>query len=197
MQDVQILMQALPYFREHRGRTFVLKFGGALVEDRDDSLVENRDIRFLERLKSLGPRAETVKSSVRRARQERARLEKQKEMKRLIDDFGDSLRREPGVGLFYYSGHGAEVKGVNYLIPVDAKIDPSKPVDVRERQLEYDGIRLGRVSSKFSAMRNPLNLMIIDACRDGFGSDSSKSMMSSGLAPMTAPSGTLIRMITG
>ena len=34
MQDVQILMQALPYFREHRGNTFVLKFGGALVEDR-------------------------------------------------------------------------------------------------------------------------------------------------------------------
>ncbi len=47
MQDVQILMQALPYFREHRDNTFVLKVGGALVEDRTALRSLAQDIALL------------------------------------------------------------------------------------------------------------------------------------------------------
>ena len=47
MQDVQILMQALPYIREHRGKTFLLKFGGALVEDREALASLASDIALL------------------------------------------------------------------------------------------------------------------------------------------------------
>ena len=45
----------------------------------------------------------------------------QKEMKRAIRDFGRKLGLG-GVGLFYYSGHGLQVDGVNYLVPVQAPI---------------------------------------------------------------------------
>jgi len=45
----------------------------------------------------------------------------QREMKRLIREFGQKLRAG-GSGLFYYAGHGVQSSGRNYLIPVDADI---------------------------------------------------------------------------
>ena len=46
----------------------------------------------------------------------------QKEMKRAIRDFGRRLG-QGGVGLFYYAGHGVQVDGVNYMVPLDAPIE--------------------------------------------------------------------------
>src|SRR5258708_2666480 len=40
-----------------------------------------------------------------------------------LRDFGDRLKQQGGVGLFYYAGHGMQVKGRNYLIPVAAQIE--------------------------------------------------------------------------
>ena len=42
-------------------------------------------------------------------------------MRRGVAQFGERLR-EGGIGVFYYSGHGMQVNGRNYLIPVDAQI---------------------------------------------------------------------------
>ena len=47
MQDVSILMQALPYIRAHRGRTFLVKFGGALVNDKDALRSLAKDLSLL------------------------------------------------------------------------------------------------------------------------------------------------------
>ena len=49
-------------------------------------------------------------------------------MEEAIEDFGNKLKLG-GVGLFYYAGHGLQVNGVNYLIPIRAKIN--KETDVR------------------------------------------------------------------
>src|ERR1700730_12541220 len=45
----------------------------------------------------------------------------QREMKRLIREFGQKLKAG-GNGLFYYAGHGVQARGRNYIIPVDADI---------------------------------------------------------------------------
>src|SRR5437867_2175223 len=42
----------------------------------------------------------------------------EKEMKRAVEEFGDRLR-EGGVGVFYFAGHGLQVAGRNYLVPID------------------------------------------------------------------------------
>jgi uncharacterized caspase-like protein len=42
-------------------------------------------------------------------------------MRRAVAEFGDRMG-ESGVGLFYYSGHGLQVNGRNYLIPIGAQI---------------------------------------------------------------------------
>src|SRR4029078_10796148 len=46
----------------------------------------------------------------------------QSEMEQMIREFGDRLRSTCGVGLFYYAGHGVQIAGRNYLIPVNADI---------------------------------------------------------------------------
>ena len=58
-------------------------------------------------------------------------------MKRVIRQFGRKLR-EGGIGLFYYAGHGVQVKGRNYLIPIGAHIET-------ESEVEYEAVDAGRV----------------------------------------------------
>ena len=59
----------------------------------------------------------------------------QKDMQLAMRDFGDALKAG-GVGLFYYAGHGMQVKGRNFLIPVDAQIQ-------REDEVAYSGVDAG------------------------------------------------------
>jgi formylglycine-generating enzyme required for sulfatase activity len=111
----------------------------------------------------------------------------QKEMKKEIQAFGEKLQKG-GVGLFYFAGHGVQVNGRNYLIPVGASIE-------RENQVEYEGVDMGAVLSEMDYARNRLNIVILDACRDNPFARSFRSV-SQGLASINAPSGTLIAYAT-
>ena len=61
----------------------------------------------------------------------------QKDMKREIQAFGEKIQKG-GVGLFYFAGHGVQVNGHNYLIPVGASIE-------HEKQVEYEAVDMGTV----------------------------------------------------
>ena len=111
----------------------------------------------------------------------------QKEMKKAIRDFGDQLAAG-GVGLFYYAGHGMQVNGKNYLIPVDAHIQGEADVDI-------EGVDAGAVLAKMDNASNRLNLVILDACRNNPFERSFRSS-SRGLAFVNAPSGTLVAYAT-
>lgn len=112
----------------------------------------------------------------------------QNEMKRAIRAFGEKLRSDGGVGLFYYAGHGVQVKGVNYLIPVDTKVES-------EEEVEYEAVDAGFVLAQMESANNRLNIVILDACRNNPFARSFRSA-SRGLAKMDAPSGTLIAYAT-
>ena len=111
----------------------------------------------------------------------------QNDMKREIQAFGQKLLKG-GVGLFYYAGHGMQVGGRNYLIPVGAKIE-------HEKQVEYEGVDAGAVLSEMDYARNRLNIVILDACRDNPFARSFRSG-AQGLASLNAPTGTLIAYAT-
>lgn len=111
----------------------------------------------------------------------------QKKMKRAIDKFGRTIR-DGGVGLFYFSGHGMQVDGRNYLIPVDAEVDA-------EADVEYEAEEAGRVLAKMKTANNGMNLVILDACRNNPFARSFRSA-SKGLATLNAPSGTFIGYAT-
>ena len=101
-----------------------------------------------------------------------------------INRFEDRLRKD-SVALVYFAGHGAEVRGENFLIPVDAK-------GKRRDDIEYEAIRLQFLINKFTNIGSELNFVILDACRD----DPFPSAGRSGAGGLTeiknAPKGTLI-----
>ncbi|MBF0266575.1 MAG: caspase family protein [Gammaproteobacteria bacterium] len=110
-----------------------------------------------------------------------------REMEQAINTFGKKLK-DGGVGLFYYAGHGIQVAGSNYLIPIDATIES-------ESDVKYESVDAGRVLGKMYDATNPLNIVIMDACRNNPFARSFRSSVK-GLAKMDAPTGTIIAYAT-
>ena len=113
----------------------------------------------------------------------------QNTMKRAIDKFGRQLKTKD-VGLFFYAGHGVQVDGYNYLLPINAKLD-------NENDAEYDCVRAGRILAKMESAGSKTNIVILDACRaNPFERAWRRGEKGSGLAFMNAPSGSLIAYST-
>lgn len=104
-----------------------------------------------------------------------------------IRRFGDQLRKG-GVGVFYYAGHGMQIKGRNYLIPVNSVIQ-------REDEVAYQAVDAQAILDKMEAAGNGTNIMILDACRNNPFARSFRSAQQ-GLAQMDAPVGTLVAFAT-
>ena len=113
----------------------------------------------------------------------------QEDMESAISEFGRQLY-QGGIGLFYYAGHGVQVGGENYLIPVNATIES-------ESDVRYKAVNIGQVLGKMGEARNGLNMVILDACRDNPFAKSFRSS-SRGLAVVSssAVKGTLIAYAT-
>lgn len=110
-----------------------------------------------------------------------------KQMIDAIHDFGKKLNKSE-IGLFYYAGHGMQIKGTNYLIPVNTSIR-------EESEVEFEAIDAGRVLAKMDSAGNPMNIVILDACRDNPFKRSFRTSKA-GLARMDAPPGTVIAYAT-
>lgn len=109
------------------------------------------------------------------------------DMERNIRLFGSKIR-DGAVGLFYYAGHGIQINGANYLIPVGANI-------IIEEEVKYESVDVGLVLAQMENARNTLNIVILDACRNNPFARSFRSTQK-GLASIDAPSGTLIAYAT-
>jgi formylglycine-generating enzyme required for sulfatase activity len=120
---------------------------------------------------------------------------------RTVQAFGAQLAGAD-VGLFYYAGHGVQVRGENYLIPIDA--NPTKEADVDFQMLDAN-----LVLRQMEGAHTLLNIVILDACRNnpfggrglavGRARDAESTRMrdtGGGLAQMQAPEGTLISFAT-
>ncbi len=105
-----------------------------------------------------------------------------------VQRFRDKLRPN-GVALFFYSGHGVEMDGQNYLLPVDNGAIHS------QADLRVEALPASYVLEQMESAQGRLNLVILDACRDNPLPASVRSL-SKGLGPMTSASGTLIAYAT-
>jgi len=85
----------------------------------------------------------------------------QQQMETVINQFMEKLRNNNGVGLFYFSGHGVQHQGENYLIPVGA----SRVLRAAD-QLRYKAVAAGFVLASMKSAGNETNLIILDACRN-------------------------------
>jgi uncharacterized caspase-like protein len=92
------------------------------------------------------------------------------EMRRALRDFADRAR-DADIAVIYYAGHGMEVDGNNYLIPVDAKLE--RDTDVYDEALSLDRVLVSIEPAK------QLRLVILDACRDNPFAKSMKRTLAS------------------
>src|SRR4051812_25122252 len=115
----------------------------------------------------------------------------QDQMKQAIAAFSDKLTAagKDGTGLFFYAGHGLQVAGENYLIPIDAKIKS-------ERDVDLVSVSAGTVMKQMEFAESAVNIIILDACRNNpLGGDARG--LSRGLAKIeTAPRGSFIAYST-
>jgi len=110
------------------------------------------------------------------------------EMERAVADFGDALRKPDTVGLVFYAGHGMQVQGKNYLLPVDAQI-------ATETRVRLEALDLDAILDEMAAAETRVNLVILDACRNNPFERKFRSV-GGGLAQVNAPQGTLIAYAT-
>jgi uncharacterized caspase-like protein len=106
---------------------------------------------------------------------------------RAVRAFGQKLQNGE-VGLFYFAGHGLQVKGINFLVPINAEV-------LYETEVEYECLDVGFVLAQMEAANNRMNIVILDACRNNPFARSFRSA-DRGLATMMAPTGTLIAYAT-
>ncbi len=80
------------------------------------------------------------------------------EMREAIREFGTEISGG-GVGLFYYSGHGLQIDGVNYLVPIDADIQ-------LKAEVSEECVSAATVLKVMEYSNNRINIIILDACRN-------------------------------
>jgi hypothetical protein len=112
----------------------------------------------------------------------------QRTMVTAIREFGRQIKQDGGVGLFYYAGHGIQVRGRNYLIPLEAVIES-------EGDVQFEAVDAAFVLSKMEDAGNDMNIVILDACRNNPFARSFRSG-NQGLARMDAPKGSIIAYAT-
>ena len=109
------------------------------------------------------------------------------EMEQAVITFAEQLK--PGtVGLFYYAGHGVQVEGENYLLPVAHGIQA-------ENEVKYKAMNSTQILGAMEQAKNRLNIVIMDACRNNPFQGKFRSV-SKGLARMESPLGSIIAYAT-
>jgi uncharacterized caspase-like protein len=114
----------------------------------------------------------------------------QNDMRRTIGNFA-SLVAEKGpdtIALVFYAGHGLQVDGENYLVPVDASIQ-------READVPLQAMRLADLMNALSSVQTKITVVMLDACRNNPFSEINKTT-GRGLAIVDAPSGSLVSYST-
>lgn len=112
-----------------------------------------------------------------------------REMHETISDFSIKAK-DYDVILFYYSGHGLQTKGENYLMPIDAELKS-------EADVKYACLPLNLLLDKLDESGCPMIIIVLDACRNNpFVKRWYRGDMSQGLASVSPPKGTFITFST-
>ena len=99
---------------------------------------------------------------------------KNADLRRVLNNFFDSAR-DADYAVVYYAGHGIEIEGSNYIVPVDALLE-------RDRDVYDETISLDRVVQSIEPAKQ-LRLVILDACRENpFSKSMKRTLATRGIA---------------
>ena len=94
-----------------------------------------------------------------------------------------------GVTLFFYAGHGVQLNGENYLIPTSARIE-------NQADVEDESISVAYFLTMADGVKNLLNIVVLDACRNTPFTRGWRSVSQGGLAPVDPPEGSVLLYAT-
>ncbi|QOY53013.1 SUMF1/EgtB/PvdO family nonheme iron enzyme [Candidatus Sulfurimonas baltica] len=100
-----------------------------------------------------------------------------------LDKFKKELSID-SVGLFYFAGHGIQVNGKNYLLPIDLDLQD-------ENEIKYSALEVDKVVRLLKEVKNNTNIIILDACRNNYF-----EVKNHGLAPFVNPDGLFVAYST-
>ncbi len=83
----------------------------------------------------------------------------QRSLRDAARSFGETLKAKGGVGLFFYSGHGVQMNGENYLVPIGRAVGSGE-------EFRREAVATAEVVDQMAAARNGLNIVVLDACRN-------------------------------
>ncbi len=112
----------------------------------------------------------------------------QADMRRAIRDFAAKIAEKgpETVALVFYAGHGVQVEGENFLVPVDAHIQ-------READIPIEALRLADLMNALAGVPSKVRIVILDACRNN---PFSPGKQTRGLAIVDAPTGSIVAYST-
>jgi hypothetical protein len=106
-------------------------------------------------------------------------------MNQAIAEFGSKIGGSEAA-LFYFAGHGIQVKNQNYLMPINAKVES-------EASVPFQGGNLNQILDEMDNGKSSANIVMLDACRNNPITGKFRSGPSRGLAsPGNTPKGTVI-----
>lgn len=83
-----------------------------------------------------------------------------REFRRVLREFARRTQEEDGVAVFYYAGHGVQIDGRNYLLPIDVNLRDEE--EIKDESVDVDEAYVSRIERARSQVR----IIILDACRD-------------------------------
>ena len=108
------------------------------------------------------------------------------EMAGNIYEFSEKLKKAR-VGLFFFAGHGVQCENTNYLCTTDTDFG-------NEKFLKFRSVKLHEVIDEFEKSKVDTKIIILDACRNNPFGD--RGVGNNGLAPVSAPKGTIVAFST-
>lgn len=110
------------------------------------------------------------------------------EIDNVLDTIDDTLK-EYDLVLFFYAGHGFQIENKNYLTARDTPFE-------NKTSIKRLSIKLDEIISKLNTSKDLIKIIILDACRNNPFPNNSRGVSTTSLAPMFAPTGTIIAFST-
>ncbi|MBU2533749.1 MAG: caspase family protein [Alphaproteobacteria bacterium] len=170
------------------GFALLLDVSTARAEKRIALIIGNSSYQHSGELENPKNDAQLIASALRRANFE-VTVEIDVSLKAMKQAFRTHVAKlkaagKDSVGFFYFAGHGTQVNGVNYLMPIEANIE-------NESQVEAEAVSASGLMAQLGDAANKMNLVILDSCRNNPFKRGYRAQVR-GLAPMHAPPSTLV-----
>lgn len=162
--------------KEGKLKLFALVIGNSNYKDRPLKNSTNDSRAISTKLRSLGFNVTELENLDR------------KKFKESIISFSEKAK-DSDVTLLFYSGHGIQLGGINYLLPTDIDFNASQDV------VTYDGFSLNDIRNR--NLPGATKIIFLDACRTNpFKSSATRGSADEGLAPINVSTGTIISFAT-